>query len=314
MAITLATFTLRVGAVYDIAITVSACLQAGTRADVAWLVASDGIPVNDWSDAVVFTPGGGKIGSLLGGAVDGTLGEFAGRLAGGRLIDVEVSQVDALIAELPGTGSVQVLMAPAESLPRELWRMAADRHRFVLQLELRGGAIEEAKVFDASTIASAPESVRHAFENSPSGATQLDDGIVSIFDAISQLVIVGGGPIADALASLAPLLGWQAKVTADRDTATGLIAPLSGIDKVVIAAHDLELAGAGLQAALGSQCGYIGSVGSRKMQEDRADWLAYRGLTDLSRIHGPAGLDIGAGSPSEVAVAIAAEVIATSRD
>jgi xanthine dehydrogenase accessory factor len=92
-----------------------------------------------------------------------------------------------------------------------------------------------------------------------------------------------------------------------------LIAPLSGHDKVVIAAHDLELAGAGLQAALSSNCGYIGSVGSNKMQADRADWLAYRGTTDLDRIHGPAGLDIGAGSPGEVAVAIVAEAIATSR-
>jgi xanthine dehydrogenase accessory factor len=62
---------------------------------------------------------------------------------------------------------------------------------------------------------------------------------------------------------------------------------------------------------LESNCGYIGSVGSRKMQADRADWLAYRGITDLSRVRGPAGLDIGASNPGEVAVSIVAEAIAT---
>jgi len=63
-------------------------------------------------------------------------------------------------------------------------------------------------------------------------------------------------------------------------------------------------------AALDSDVGYIGALGARRMQENRADWLAYRGVTDLSRIHGPAGLDIGAETPAEIAVSILAEAIA----
>jgi xanthine dehydrogenase accessory factor len=81
---------------------------------------------------------------------------------------------------------------------------------------------------------------------------------------------------------------------------------------VLVVSHDLELAGPTLSTALSSQAGYIGALGSRRTQQARADWLAYRGITDLDRIHGPAGLDIGASSPAEIAVSILAEALATA--
>jgi xanthine dehydrogenase accessory factor len=46
-----------------------------------------------------------------------------------------------------------------------------------------------------------------------------------------------------------------------------------------------------------------------KMQESRKDWLAYRDITDLHRVNGPAGLDIGASSPQEIALSIFAEIV-----
>ena len=94
--------------------------------------------------------------------------------------------------------------------------------------------------------------------------------------------------------------------------ARGVIAGLSTIDKVVVTGHDLELTGAGLIAALDSDVGYIGALGSRRLNDNRRDWLAYRGVTDLTRVHAPAGLDIGADTPATIAVSILAEAIASA--
>jgi xanthine dehydrogenase accessory factor len=79
---------------------------------------------------------------------------------------------------------------------------------------------------------------------------------------------------------------------------------------VVVMGHDVELSSRMLAAALASEAGYIGALGSQKMQQQRADWLAYQGITDLDRVNGPAGLAIGAATPAEIAVSILAQVIA----
>ena len=297
---------------YGIAITVAACLQSGTRADVAWLVETEGLEVRDWSEAVVFTPGGGHTGSLLGGAIDAKLAEQADRWSRGRLMDLEMSQVDALIAELPAGGKARCLMVPAEMLPAELWQLAAARVHFCLVTELSDDDVASAEVYSAETIGQADADVAEVFRGGSAGSTFLGDRVVSMFVPVPQMVVVGSGPIADAVVRQAGLLGWQTRVLTDLTTVGGHIAPLSAIDKVVVAAHDLELAGTALAAALESDTGYIGSLGSRKMQADRADWLVYRGVEDLDRVHGPAGLDIGADSPQEIAVAIAAEAIASN--
>lgn len=296
---------------YGIAITVAACLKAGTHADVAWLVDAEGLDVGDWSDAVVFTPGGGHTGSLLGGALDSKLSEQVGRWSNGRLLDLEISHVDALIAELPAGGEAKCLMTSAERLPEEVWQLSGNRDRFCLVTELNEGEVVDVSVYTAETIGDAGPDIEEIFGGG-AGSRLLGNRVVSVFVAVPQMVVVGSGPIVTAVEAQAELLGWQVRVLTDLPTVGGHIASLSGIDKVLVAAHDLELAGSALAAALESDAGYIGSLGSRKMQEDRADWLTYRGVEDLDRVRGPAGLDIGAGTPAEIAVAIVAEAIASS--
>jgi xanthine dehydrogenase accessory factor len=280
--------------VYGIALSAVACIRAGTRADVAWLVEADGMEISDWSDAVMFTPGGGRVGALAGGVFDAQLADKAGLWDTGRLVDVELSNVDALIAGMQAGARGRCLIVPADALPSQLWELAAARRPFSLVATLED---ERVTGFELS------------IDETASTTSVAEDRVVSVFRAVPELAVVGEGPVAKAVAEMASLVGWKVRFLADAASATGVIAGLSRGDKVVVAAHDLELAGPALLAALDSEAGYIGSVGSRRMQDSRADWLAYRGVTDLSRVNGPAGLDIGAETPGEIAVSVLAEAI-----
>ena len=295
---------------YQVALSVEACLRAGTRADVAWIVEADQLPIDDRSDVLVFTPGGGRIGSMAGGVLDGRLGDLAGRWDVGRIVDIEINEVDALIAGLPAGGSARCLMVPANVLPEGVIHLALARQPFCLVSRLEGDEVIEMTLWTSETIAGAGEQVVQLFATGVAGSTLTETELVTVFRAVPQLVIIGSTPVGEALAALAQVVGWRPRILLDSASSTGVIATLSGRDMVVVTGHDLDLAGAALKAALETDVGYIGSLGALKMQETRADWLAYRGVTDLTRVHGPAGVDIGADTPAEIAVSILAEAIA----
>jgi len=67
-----------------------------------------------------------------------------------------------------------------------------------------------------------------------------------------------------------------------------------------------------LQVALRAKLGYVGAMGSRRTHEDRLQRLREAGMTDdeLSNLASPIGLNLGARTPEETAVSIAAEIIA----
>jgi xanthine dehydrogenase accessory factor len=79
---------------------------------------------------------------------------------------------------------------------------------------------------------------------------------------------------------------------------------------VVVLSHDTKIEDPALEAALASDAFYIGALGSKKTHASRLERLASRGFdaAALARIHGPIGLPIGARSPAEIAVAIAAQM------
>jgi xanthine dehydrogenase accessory factor len=70
-----------------------------------------------------------------------------------------------------------------------------------------------------------------------------------------------------------------------------------------------------LRRALRMPLGFVGAMGSRRTHRERVDLLREAGLSDneLTRLHSPIGLDLGAHTPEETAVAVAAEIVAERR-
>ncbi len=298
---------------YGIALSVAACLRAGTRVDIAWIAEADPPLAASPDEAVAFTPGGGRLGSMLSGALDGPLGELAAvQAAAGRVVDVEVGVTDAVLAGLDPGLRARVVLAPGDTLPEDTWDLLARREPLCLVSHLDGDTITHTDLYTRDTIAAAGEEVARIFDRGAGQVAVTDQAVITALWPVPTLVIAGGGgPMAEALEHQAALMGWHPTTTRSAADAEGLIATLAALDSVVVMGHDLEITGRALMAALAGAAGYIGSVGPRDLRRAREDWLAYRGVSDLDRIHGPAGLDIGARSPQEIAVSIVAEIIAT---
>jgi xanthine dehydrogenase accessory factor len=146
-----------------------------------------------------------------------------------------------------------------------------------------------------------------------------------------RLVVVGAVDTGEALCAAAKLLGWRTIcidararfATRERMPSADelLVAwPEDGLAQVapdhatavVVLTHDEKFDVPALQTALRTDAFYVGAIGSRRTQAQRRQRLLEAGLSEaqLARIHGPAGLDLGADSPAETALSILAEALA----
>lgn len=148
-----------------------------------------------------------------------------------------------------------------------------------------------------------------------------------------RVVVTGAVHISQAMAPMAKTLDLDLVVidprtafaTPERFPQTELLAEwpeeaigrigLDGYTAFVALTHDPKIDDPGLEAALRSDCFYVGALGSRKTHAKRVERLTAAGFdaAAIERIHAPIGLDIGAVSPAEIALAILAEIIATLR-
>jgi xanthine dehydrogenase accessory factor len=82
---------------------------------------------------------------------------------------------------------------------------------------------------------------------------------------------------------------------------------------IVVLTHDPKFDVPALQLALRTDAGYVGAIGSRRTHLERQSQLRAAGVTDeeLARLHSPIGLHLGAITPEETAISIAAEIVMT---
>jgi xanthine dehydrogenase accessory factor len=182
--------------------------------------------------------------------------------------------------------------------------------------------------------ATAEAAIAEAIATEASSAIDLEDGITLFVESIHpapRVVVVGAVDTAEALCRMAGTLGWRTAVvdprskfgTKDRMPSTDVLLTswpdkaypeleLEAADHLVVLTHDQKIDDPAISLALNLGVGYVGALGSRRTQEKRNERLLASGNTEeqIARIHGPVGLDIGAHSPAETAVAILAEIIA----
>ena len=173
-------------------------------------------------------------------------------------------------------------------------------------------------------------SIRKAVSEDRSTIIDTGDGpvFVEVFNPRLRCIIVGAVHIAQPLARMASLAGYLVTVVDPRtafasdsrfpDVGLSTDWPDEALEKlgpnrrtaVVTLTHDPKLDDPALATALRSDAFYIGALGSKKTHAARLKRLSAQGLgeAELQRIHGPVGLDIGAISPAEIAVAILAQM------
>ena len=148
-----------------------------------------------------------------------------------------------------------------------------------------------------------------------------------------RLAIVGAVHIGQHLAAMATRTGYDVTVIDPRsafatearfpgialshawpDRALEALA-LDARTAVVTLTHDPKLDDPALGVALRSPAFYVGSLGSRRTQQRRAERMRALGLSEaeIARNHGPVGLAIGARSPAEIAVSVIAQITETLR-
>lgn len=179
------------------------------------------------------------------------------------------------------------------------------------------------------------DAVRRAFRTGNSGTIEADGRTFFLNAHLPQprLVVIGAVHISQALAPMAKVAGYPLEIidprtafaSPERFAEVDLKAewpedalqanPLDAYTALAAVTHDPKIDDYPLKAALDAGCFYVGALGSRKTHAKRLERLLALGATpqQVARIAAPIGLDIGAASPAEIAVAVLAQVIQAFR-
>jgi xanthine dehydrogenase accessory factor len=278
-------------------------------------------------------------GSVSGGCVEGeVIAEAEDILASGKpkTLDFGVADETAWQVGLPCGGQIRVFVERLEKndgLPLiERTLDARSRRRGLLvRTRLSDGRHE---IFGREDSGLDPV-VREHLESGESELETTPEGEVFLHAIVppARILIIGATHIGQLLAQLVKLAGYEV-IVIDPRTAFAAEArfpgirldtewpqdaiPKIGLDSytaVVALAHVGHIDDEALKLAMRSDCFYVGALGSKRNHAKRVQRLKEAGFTEeeRARIHSPIGINIGAQSPAEIAIAIMAELVLALR-
>ena len=297
-------------------------LSAWTEADediaIATVIETWGSSPRPLGSKMAVTRSGKMAGSVSNGCIEGAVFEEAQRVLKSRAAKVAAYGVTDDVAFEVGLacgGHIEVFVQPLGPVHRRLMRKLQRDEPATLRTDLVTG---EAELVDGT----------------PSGAElprRDGDLFVEPFRRPAHLIIIGAIHIAIPLHRLAKTMGYRVTVVDARakfatkerfpeadelvvawpDEAMARLA-IDNSSYVVILTHDPKFDLPALRAVLTKDAGYVGAIGSRKTNQNRFDVLRAEGFTEsqLARVHGPIGLDLGGRGAEETALGILAEITA----
>lgn len=321
----------------DVLAIAHAWLSQGHAAALATVVAASGSAPRQVGSHIVVRDDGAFAGSVSAGCVENAVIELAlAVMADGQNRRARFGVSDGVFA--PGLmcgGEIEILIEPLIRTAMLAEILAARRSGRVLVrvLDLDSGA--EQLIDPATDTTPLGRLAAQAAEQDASRAITFDGRrlFLTVYNTPWEIVIVGAVHIAQALAHLAMAGGYRVRVidprapyasqerfagiTVIRDWPDAALAqqPLTPRSALIVLAHDPKLDDAGLAAAIRSPAFYIGALGSARTHARRLARLTEAGFTpaELSRVHGPVGLALGARSPSEIAISILAQLVQVRR-
>ncbi len=277
---------------------------------------------------------GAAIGTLMFGSMSTQLRELADGLrdgnSAGRIADIALGDADAVNAGLACGGVARVALIRPDAVFWEALGELAARSVVAVATDMSGpdtrvlgycAPASSAVVSDAPGVAG-PFSValsgelkrRAESRRAESWVGELGGRAVHIetYSPTSRCLVVGSSELANAIVAQFELLGLSASIEDTLEGALKATVDFGSNDAVVLLSHDHEIGVPLFSALIRTPGVYLGALGSRHTQQVRRDALVALGYSDeeLKVVYGPVGLDLGAKTPAETAVAIAAEFLA----
>jgi xanthine dehydrogenase accessory factor len=322
--------------------TVERWMREGIRVATATVVKTERSAPRLPGAVLAISERGDVAGSVTGGCVEAAVYEEAQDiLAGGRprLRSYGIADEEAFEVGLPCGGTVHIFV---DVLAPEFVSSLADAVKgerpAALAVTVTGEAAGEKRLVfaDDDGDGRAEQVARELLARGESALVRVGsaDVFISSFPPRPRMYVFGAVDHAAAVATVGRFLGYHVTVcdarakfvTPERFPEVDELvvewpdrflaqAPVDQRTAICVLTHDHKFDVPILRVALGTPARYIGAMGARRTNADRAERLRAAGVSDeaVARIHAPIGLDIGSRTPEEVAVAIAAEIVAVAR-